>query len=438
MGTYPVSLAGRENTAKNQSALKGAAKEMEIVPSQESVCVGKAGRVFSVMSARDILPVNMAPANSLGSATAKKDGEDSSVTKGSYTCACRPGFTGVDCELEVKECDSKPCRNGGICMDLENGYQCMCPPRFEGPHCEHSLQTCADSPCFHNGKCREKDNGRSYICECPPGFTGLNCERKVDKCTSLPCANGGRCILHANGNLRICRCRSGFTGQHCEININECAHNPCSNGGTCLDRINDFTCICPPGFTGRKCDVALDDCTSQPCLHGGTCSAGGRDTVQSFSCACPVPYTGPQCQFYNVPLPVTPSPTSGGEPGESYQWAAVSLGVGLVALVVLLCMVATVLRHIQRQRSQEEQDSETMNNLSEFQKDNLIPTSQLKNTNKKVDLEVDCALEKTNYKHNNYHLDYKSSKEYKDDPSQDDKNCEKCLEEKIPLSRMYR
>ncbi|KAI1895485.1 hypothetical protein AGOR_G00106750 [Albula goreensis] len=357
--------------------------------------------------------------------------------QGSYTCACRPGFTGVDCELEVKECDSKPCRNGGICMDLENGYQCMCPPRFEGPHCEHSLQTCADSPCFHNGKCREKDNGRSYICECPPGFTGLNCERKVDKCTSLPCANGGRCILHANGNLRICRCRSGFTGQHCEININECAHNPCSNGGTCLDRINDFTCICPPGFTGRKCDVALDDCTSQPCLHGGTCTAGGRDTVQSFSCACPVPYTGPQCQFYNVPLPVTPSPTSGGEPSESYQWAAVSLGVGLVALVVLLCMVATVLRHIQRQRSQEEQDSETMNNLSEFQKDNLIPTSQLKNTNKKVDLEVDCALEKTNYKHNNYHLDYKSSKEYKDDPSQDDKNCEKCLEEKIPLSRMY-
>lgn len=81
-----------------------------------------------------------------------------------------------------------------------------------------------------------------------------------------------------------------------------------------------------------------------------------------------------------------------------------------------------------------------MNNLSDFQKDNLIPASQLKNTNKKVDLEVDCGSEKSNYKHNNYHLDYKSSKEYKDDMSQDDRthSYEKCPEEKTPLSRMYR
>ncbi|KAG5857588.1 hypothetical protein ANANG_G00021040 [Anguilla anguilla] len=356
--------------------------------------------------------------------------------QGSYTCACQPGFTGVDCELEVRECDSKPCRNGGSCMNLENGYACVCPPRFEGPHCEHSLLTCADSPCFHNGKCHEKDNGRRYVCECPPGFTGLNCEKKVDKCTSLPCANGGRCILH--GNMRMCHCRTGFTGQHCEININECAQNPCANGATCVDRFNDFSCVCPPAFTGRKCDTPLDVCATQPCLHGGTCAARGRGD-RSFTCACPAHYTGPHCQFYNVPLPVTPSPTSGGKPGDTFHWAAVSLGVGLVVLIMLLCMVATVLRYMHRQRSQEEQDSETMNNLSDFQKDNLIPASQLKNTNKKVDLEVDCVLEKTNYKHNNYHLDYKSSKDFKDDPSQEDKNpnCEKCLEEKIPLSRMY-
>lgn len=33
----------------------------------------------------------------------------------SYTCTCRPGYTGVDCELELSECDSNPCRNGGSC-----------------------------------------------------------------------------------------------------------------------------------------------------------------------------------------------------------------------------------------------------------------------------------------------------------------------------------
>ena len=35
--------------------------------------------------------------------------------QGSFTCTCRPGFTGVKCELEMQECDSNPCRNGGIC-----------------------------------------------------------------------------------------------------------------------------------------------------------------------------------------------------------------------------------------------------------------------------------------------------------------------------------
>lgn len=36
--------------------------------------------------------------------------------EGSYTCTCLPGFTGVNCDSEVKECDSEPCLNGGRCL----------------------------------------------------------------------------------------------------------------------------------------------------------------------------------------------------------------------------------------------------------------------------------------------------------------------------------
>lgn len=36
--------------------------------------------------------------------------------QGSYTCTCLPGFTGVNCDSEVRECDNQPCRNGGYCL----------------------------------------------------------------------------------------------------------------------------------------------------------------------------------------------------------------------------------------------------------------------------------------------------------------------------------
>lgn len=36
--------------------------------------------------------------------------------QGSYTCTCQPGFTGDTCDSEVRECDSQPCRNGGLCL----------------------------------------------------------------------------------------------------------------------------------------------------------------------------------------------------------------------------------------------------------------------------------------------------------------------------------
>lgn len=86
-----------------------------------------------------------------------------------------------------------------------------------------------------------------------------------------------------------------------------------------------------------------------------------------------------------------------------------------------------------------QQDLETMNNLSDFQKDNLIPASQLKNTNKNKDLEVDCGLEKSNYKPKNHKLDYNLVKDLTSRGTQEDKyyKSEKCLGEKSPL-RLHR
>ncbi|MEQ2237633.1 hypothetical protein ILYODFUR_025103 [Ilyodon furcidens] len=110
--------------------------------------------------------------------------------EGSYTCTCRPGFLGLNCEIETNECDSNPCRNGGSCKDLLNGFSCACPQGFYGKNCEISAMRCADGPCFNGGTCVEADTG-GYSCRCPTGFMGSNCEKRMDRCSSSsPCANG--------------------------------------------------------------------------------------------------------------------------------------------------------------------------------------------------------------------------------------------------------
>ncbi|MFT7796596.1 protein crumbs 1-like [Arapaima gigas] len=51
-------------------------------------------------------------------------------------CECQSGFTGYRCELEVDECKSKPCLNGGYCRNLVNRFQCVCQMSFAGDQCQ--------------------------------------------------------------------------------------------------------------------------------------------------------------------------------------------------------------------------------------------------------------------------------------------------------------
>ena len=50
----------------------------------------------------------------------------------SYTCDCKNGFEGANCEININECASEPCENGATCDDLLGKFECICVPGFEG------------------------------------------------------------------------------------------------------------------------------------------------------------------------------------------------------------------------------------------------------------------------------------------------------------------
>ena len=53
-----------------------------------------------------------------------------------FYCQCPVGMTGELCDLDIDDCQSQPCLNGGHCRDLIGGFRCDCQHGYSGQLCE--------------------------------------------------------------------------------------------------------------------------------------------------------------------------------------------------------------------------------------------------------------------------------------------------------------
>lgn len=56
---------------------------------------------------------------------------------------CKPGLTGVRCDILIDMCKPNRCLNGGTCNGGSLDYNCTCLPGYTGYDCEIKIDPCA-------------------------------------------------------------------------------------------------------------------------------------------------------------------------------------------------------------------------------------------------------------------------------------------------------
>lgn len=77
----------------------------------------------------------------------------------------------------MNECVSRPCQNGGLCVDGVNQYTCKCMIGFQGVNCEIDINECQSNPCSSNAICTTPQVNM-YQCTCQNGYSGKDSYKK--------------------------------------------------------------------------------------------------------------------------------------------------------------------------------------------------------------------------------------------------------------------
>jgi len=86
-------------------------------------------------------------------------------------CSCKLGYTGKNCKVDIDECESLPCFNGGTCENKSGSFNCTCVAGYTGVHCETAYFSTIKSPNYPSNY--ESSQTKTWMLSVPSGRLSL-------------------------------------------------------------------------------------------------------------------------------------------------------------------------------------------------------------------------------------------------------------------------
>eukprot|EP00300_Choanocystis_sp_HF-7_P030217 c38998_g1_i1.p1 GENE.c38998_g1_i1~~c38998_g1_i1.p1 ORF type:complete len:886 (+),score=150.35 c38998_g1_i1:96-2660(+) len=233
-------------------------------------------------------------------------------------CECQQGATGADCSVITQSCGH--CVHGTCENDV-----CKCRPGFSGVACNifndpHSETDCKRlNFCSGNGICGF--SGEAEACTCFVGTSGPDCSVvDADDASLCPnyCSGHGRCTL--GSWAYSCTCELGWSGADCGTSVCPISRGKvCSGHGICekTDAGEDFKCTCDPGFVSDSLNACEHSLCPNECSGHGRCNADG-------SCTCTGGFAGLDCSVSPSKARLVMAETSSSSTSKAISSAAAS------------------------------------------------------------------------------------------------------------------